>query len=165
MRRQSRRRRSRGFSLMELLIVIAIILVIATIAVPQYNKVQMNAREMAVIQEIGAIHKGQTQYYAQFGRFAENLAQLGPSPNAQADGPAAANLLPAELAKGEKNGYRYTLQLTKEGYQINANPLAYGNTGRRTFYSDQTMIIHQNWGQEPATAQSPELGSAAPAGK
>jgi type IV pilus assembly protein PilA len=150
------RRRQRGFSLIELLIVIAIILVIAVIAVPKYNQAQMMAREMAVIQEIQTIHKAQTQYYAQFGKFAENLAQLGPAANNQA-GPGAADLIPSELAKGIKNGHQYTVAATKEGYSIIVNPLAYGNTGRRCFFSDQTMVIRQNWSNEPANAQSEEV--------
>ena len=154
------RRRQRGFSLIELLIVIAIILVIAAIAVPKYNQVQMGAREMAVIQEINTIHKAQNMYYSQFGRFAENLTQLGPSPNGQAASPAAADVIPGELARGVKNGYQFTLQLTKEGYQVNANPVAFGNTGRRTFFSDQSMVIRNNYSAEPATAQSPEIGAA-----
>ena len=157
------RRRQRGFSLIELLIVIAIILVIAAIAVPKYNQVQMGAREMAVIREISTIHQAQTQYYSQFGRFAENLMQLGPSANSQAASPSAADLIPAELAKGVKNGYQFTVQLTKEGYQVNANPVAFNNTGRRTFFSDQSMVIRNNFTAEPATAQSPEMGSASAA--
>jgi type IV pilus assembly protein PilA len=154
-------RRLRGFSLIELLIVIAIILVIAAIAVPKYNQVQMNAREMAVIREVTAVHQAQTQYYSQFGKFAENLAQLGPAAGGQAASPAAADILSASLAGGEKNGYRYTVQVTKEGYSVTAIPLAYGNTGRRTFFSDQSMVIRHNWSAEPATAQSPEISATA----
>jgi type IV pilus assembly protein PilA len=153
---RTRRRSQRGFSLIELLIVIAIILVIAVIAVPKYNQAQMMAREMAVIQEIQTVHKAETQYYSQFGKFAENLTQLGPAPNNQA-GPAAADLIPSELAKGVKNGYQYTVTATKEGYSVTATPMAYGNTGRRCFFSDQTMVIRQNWSNEPANAQSDEV--------
>jgi hypothetical protein len=40
---------------------------------------------------------------------------------------------------------------------INANPVSYGNTGNRTFYSDQTMVIRENYGPEPATASSKEM--------
>jgi hypothetical protein len=43
------------------------------------------------------------------------------------------------------------------GYQISAVPVAYGNTGRRIFYSDQTMAIRENDGPEPATARSKEI--------
>ena len=41
---------------------------------------------------------------------------------------------------------------------ISPQPMAaFGNSGSRTFYSDQTMVMKQNYGQEPATANSPEM--------
>jgi len=70
---RARRNGRRGFSLIELLIVIAIILVIVTIAVPQYNKQMMSAHETAAIQAIRTIHAVETQYYSQFGRYAVSL--------------------------------------------------------------------------------------------
>ena len=57
-----RLRAQRGFSLIELLIVIAIILIIAAIAVPKLNNQRMQAQEMAAIRQISAIHTGQIQY-------------------------------------------------------------------------------------------------------
>lgn len=148
--------RRRGFSLIELLIVIAIILIIAAIAVPKLDKARMHTQEMAAIQQIRTIHTAQTQYYSQFGRYAKTLEELGP-PASGAAGPAAADLIPGDLAKGEKSGYRFILQATPTGYTINANPVAYNSTGRRSFYSDQTLVVRENWGQEPADANSPEI--------
>ena len=49
------------------------------------------------------------------------------------------------------------MQVTPTGYTINANPTAFGNTGSRTFFSDQTLTIRQNFSAEPATAASPEI--------
>ncbi len=150
------RQRRRGFTLIELLIVISIILVILAIAVPKMNTQMQGAREMAVIREIGSIHQAETQYYSQFGKYAANLAQLGP-PVSGADGPEAANIIPKILADGKKNGFTYTLTATPTGYAITAVPDSFGNSGRRTFYSDQTLVIRNNWGQEPATPASPEI--------
>jgi len=150
------RQRRRGFTLIELLIVISIILVILAIAVPKMNKQMQGAREMAVIREIGSIHQAETQYYSQFGKYATNLIQLGP-PVSGADGPEAANIIPKVLADGKKNGFTYTLTATPSGYAISAVPDSFGNTGSRTFYSDQTLVIRNNWGQEPATPASPEI--------
>ena len=146
----------RGFSLVELLIVIAIILIIAAIAVPKLNRTRMQAQEMAAIRHVVAIHQGQTQYYSTYGKFAENLTQLGPAAGG-APGPSAADLLPDDLAKGEKGGYKFTLAGSPTGYTINANPVAFNNTGTRTFFSDQTLVIRQNYGSEPATAASGEI--------
>jgi hypothetical protein len=44
------------------------------------------------------------------------------------------------------------------GYTIQAMPTAFGHTGVRTFYSDQSLRIRENYGAEPATAESRELG-------
>ncbi len=149
-------RRRRGFTLIELLIVISIILVILAIAVPKMNTQMQGAREMAVIREIGTIHQAETQYYSQFGKYAGNLSQLGP-PISGPDGPEAANIIPKVLAEGKKNGYTYSVSATPTGYAVTAVPDSFGNSGRRTFYSDQTLVIRNNWGPEPATPTSPEI--------
>lgn len=152
----TRARQRRGFSLIELLIVIAIILIIAAIAVPKLNNARMHSQEMAAIRQISTIHQAQTQYYSQFGKFAESLAQLGPAEGANA-GPAAADLIPGDLALGDKTGYRFTVTPSPEGYTVTAVPVAFNSSGRRTFFSDQTLVIRQEWSAEVANAQSEEI--------
>ena len=151
-----RNRQRRGFSLIELLIVISIILIIAAIAIPKMNNQLMAAREMAAIREIGTIHQVETQYYSQFGQYATTLAQLGP-PASGAAGPAAADLIAGDLATGKKSGFIFTLAGTPTGYAISVVPEQFGSTGRQTFFSDQTLTIRHNWTAEPATAASPEI--------
>ena len=155
MRMKSRRR---GFSLIELLIVIAIILILAMIAVPKVNQQLMSARETAAIQEIKSIHQAETQYYSTFSKYATSLAELGP-PASGAAGPSAADLIPKNLADGKIGGYIYVVNASPTGYAVNANPETFGSSGRRTFFSDQTLVIRNNWSQEPATVNSPEIGS------
>jgi type IV pilus assembly protein PilA len=151
-----RNRQRRGFSLIELLIVISIILIIAAIAIPKMNVQLMSAREMAAIREISAIHIAEAQYYSQFGVYATQLAQLGP-PASGAAGPAAADLIPKELAEGKRSGHIFTVAGTPTGYAVSVVPEQFGGTGRRTFYSDQTLAIRENWTAEPATAASPAI--------
>jgi type IV pilus assembly protein PilA len=146
----------RGFSLIELLIVIAIILVIAAIAVPKFNQQRMLANEMAVLREMETLYNAQTQYYSQFGKYASTLVELGP-PTSGAAGPNGADLIPKLLAEGTHNGYKYNMTGAQSTFAVSAVPDNFGNTGRRTFYMDQSKTVHQNWSQEPATAQSPEL--------
>ena len=149
-------RRRRGFSLIELLIVIAIILIIITIALPRFSSAQRYAKETAALGAIRTIHTVQVQYYSQYGKYATSLTELGP-PTSGASSPAAAELIDSTLASGEKGGYKFTLSANGGGYVINAMPVAFGVSGSRTFYSDQSMVLRQNFGQEPATINSPEM--------
>src|SRR5713101_9122946 len=137
-----RNRRRRGFTLIELMIVIAIILVIAAIAVPKMNNQMMAAHEMAAIRQITTIHQAETQYYSQFGKYAA-LTELGPPASGTA-GPAASDLIPKILADGKNSGYIFAVQSTPTGYAVTAIPEAFGSSGSRTFYSDQTLAIRQS---------------------
>ncbi|HYL74222.1 MAG TPA: DUF2950 family protein [Bryobacteraceae bacterium] len=150
------RYRRRGFSLIELLVVVAAIVVVLTVAIPNLLKAKLGAAETMVVREVQTIGQAEMQYASLFGKYAATLAELGP-PAAGTAGPQAAELIPGKLASGEKNGYLYTLTLTPLGFAVNANPKEFGNTGRRTFYMDQNGVVHQNWGREAATANSPEL--------
>jgi len=149
------RRRRRGFSLIELLIVIAIILIIIMIAAPRLSRARMYSQEVAAIAAIKTIHTVQVQYYSQYGKYAASLTELGPPASGTAS-PSAADLISSDLAGGEKQGYKFTMTGNPGGYVVNATPVAFNSSGSRTFYSDQSMTIHQNYGQEPATANSPE---------
>jgi len=146
----------RGFSLIELLIVIAIILIIVTVALPKLNNATRYAHETAAIKAIQTIHTMQVQYNSQYGRYATSLAELGP-PATGAATAAASDLIGTDLSQGEKSGYKFTMTGSPGGYVINATPVTYGSSGSRTFYSDQSMVIRENNGPEPATPTSKEL--------
>jgi type IV pilus assembly protein PilA len=155
-----RNRQARGFSLIELLIVIAIILIIVTVALPKLNKARMYAQETAALKAIQTLNTAQVQYQSQFGRFAQSLTELGP-PASGTDNAAGANLIGSDMAAGAKQGYNFTLTGTPTGYTISAVPQVFNSTGSRTFYSDQSLVVRENYGQEPATVNSKEVGSAA----
>ena len=149
-------RRRKGFSLVELMVVIAAIVVVLSVAIPRYKAAHLATIETMVVREVQTVGQAQLQYSTLFGKYATTLAELGP-PAAGMAGPAAAELIPSSLASGEKNGYLYTLALTPVGFTVNASPKVFGSNGRRTFYLDQNGVVHQNWGPDPATAQSPEF--------
>jgi prepilin-type N-terminal cleavage/methylation domain-containing protein len=152
----SENRRAEGFSLIELLVAVAIIMTIMGMAIPRIQATKVQALEAGAIKAITTIHIAQAQYQSQNGRFALTLAELGPPPSG---GPSvsAAGLINPGLASGEKGGYKYDLQATESGYTINANPISFNSTGKHTYYSDESLVIRQNSTMEPATAASPEI--------
>jgi type IV pilus assembly protein PilA len=153
-----RQARTEGFTLIELLVVMAIILVIAAIIVPNMGKQLMTAHETAVIAQIKTIQQAEIQYWSQFGQYATSLTQLGP-PTSGAAGPAAAETISRNLADGHASGYIFAVTGTPTGYAINANPEQFGSSGSRTFYSDQTTVIRNNYTREPATVNSSAIGT------
>jgi type IV pilus assembly protein PilA len=147
---QRRLRTQRGFSLVELLIVVAVILVIASIAIPNFIRSRMRANESAAVQNLRNVTTANTIYLATYGiGFASNLTKLGGSP-----GPIDANnagLIDSVLASGAKSGYSYGYVVTATdavgnvvGFHVNAAPLAVGSTGENYFYTDETAIIRRN---------------------
>jgi type IV pilus assembly protein PilA len=117
--------------------------------------------ETAALRAIQTLNTAQVQYNSQFGRFAQSLAELGPPASGTANA-SAADLISGDLATGEKQGYRFTLTGTPRSYTITAVPTAFGSTGSRTFFSDESLVIRENYGQEPANARSAEVGSGSP---
>ncbi len=148
--------KQRGFTLLELMIALAVIAIMGAIVAGNGRKYFAAANEQAAKDQIGTIQKATTQYWTQFGRYPENLLELGP-PASGADSAKAANLIPKNLALGKKSGYVFTLIRTADGYQIHADPEKFGSSGYHTYYSDETMVIRRNETAEPATAQSPEI--------
>jgi type IV pilus assembly protein PilA len=151
------RQRFRGFSLVELLVVMAIIAIVLAVGIPLLSKARLSAEETMVVREMHTIGQAQTQYQSQFGKYAAALIELGPPIRGGVDGPQAAHLIPVNLASGEKNGYVFTMTSNAGGFTVAARPKVFGSTGRRTFYLDQDGVVHQNWGPELASADSPEF--------
>jgi type IV pilus assembly protein PilA len=151
-----RKRNQRGFSLIELLIVIAIILIIVTVALPKLTQATRHAHDVAALKAVQTIHTAQVQYNSQFGRYAASLAELGP-PASGLPNASAADLIPSSLAQGDASGFKFTMTGTQGGYIINAQPVTFGTSGSKTYYSDQSMVVHENDGPEPATATSKEV--------
>lgn len=157
MRTDRKRRLTKGFSLIELLIVIAIILIILAVALPKLGNARRFAQEMAAQKAITTLHTAETQYYSQYGAYATSLTQLGP-PTSGTPSATGAELIDRDLASGEKGGFRFTLQPSQTGYTISAAPVQFGTGGVHTYFSDQSMAIHQHSGQEPATVNDPLTG-------
>jgi type IV pilus assembly protein PilA len=149
------RDKKKGFSLIELLIVIAIILIIAAIAIPKLTQARKAAYEMAAIRALHTVNTAQIQYFSTFGRYAQSLMELGPPPGNGTASPTSADLIPDGLAIGLQSGYVFTMVGTPAGYTVNGDPQA-ETTGTRHFYTDHAAVIRQNFGQ-PASESDPAI--------
>jgi type IV pilus assembly protein PilA len=152
-----RRRFRRGFSLIELLIVIAIILIIAAIAMPKLTSARMFAYEMAAIRTLVTLNTAQTQYFSTYGRYATTLAEMGPPPGGATATASGADLITSDLALGMKSGYKFSMVGSPQGYAVNAEPQVFNTTGKRSFFTDQSTVIREHIGNEPASVNDPEI--------
>ena len=158
-------RRESGFSLIELLIVVAIILVICAIAIPNFMRSRMAANESATVQNMRNIVTADVVYGATYGiGYANSLATLGPPPGNGPPTIANSSLIDDVLALGVKSGYSFTYVPgpvssagTIDSYTLNADPVNQGITGNRHFYTDQSGVIHQN-PSALATVNDPPIG-------
>jgi type IV pilus assembly protein PilA len=126
-----------------------------TLITPPDNIIRLHD-EAAAVTAIRMIQRMQFDYNSQYGRFASSLTELGPPASGTADA-SSADLIDSALAAGEESGYKFTMTGNQSSYAISAVPVAYGNTGSRTFYSDQNRAIRENDGPEPATASNKEM--------
>jgi prepilin-type N-terminal cleavage/methylation domain-containing protein len=145
-----------GFTLVETLVVSAIAGIILAIAIPALKDghFRVSSRETTAVREMQSVVRAQSQYRARFGKYAASLDDLAAPGNGRAKGPRAAGLIPVSLASGEKDGYLFTMVLTRTGYALIASPRIYAVNGRRTFYVNQDGVVHESLGERPASADS-----------
>jgi prepilin-type N-terminal cleavage/methylation domain-containing protein len=141
--------RQHGFSLIELLIVVAIILIIAAIAIPNLLKAKMAANEASAVSSIHAVNTAEIAYSSAFPSigFSATLSDLGPGSGGCPNTATASCYLDAALASGTKSGYNFlyvqdTSTSPSLGYTLNVDPITPGVTGQRHFYSDQSNVTH-----------------------
>ncbi len=138
--------RQRGFTLLELMIVVALILIIAAIAIPSMIDAKISANEASAVASIRAISTEEVSYQATYGGYADALANLGGAEPCVKSAETAC-LLDQSLAGGVKSGYRFVAVGGNASgganttYLVAAAPEVFERTGKRRFCSTDKNVI------------------------
>jgi len=141
----------KGFSLIELMLVLTILGIVTTFAVPNFLAAKVSSRESAAAKTIRNLITANVTFSLTkgYGNYASDLDTL-----------EAVQLIDSALATGIKGGYTFTVGGGGTGvstFSVGARPVAYGNTGVRSFFGDETSVIRFTTEDRSANSSDPPL--------
>jgi prepilin-type N-terminal cleavage/methylation domain-containing protein len=138
--------RHKGFSLIELMIVVVVIAIIASVAISNMIRSKVAANEASAVSSIRSISTAQITYAATngSGTYSPDLATL-----------MGANLIDNAVGSGSKDGYNFVTAGVGNTFTANASPVNPGITGDKGFFVDQTGVIRFNPGGVAGAADPP----------
>jgi prepilin-type N-terminal cleavage/methylation domain-containing protein len=162
----------RGFSLIELLIVVAVILTIAAIAIPNLMRSRLAANQASAVGSLHVLNTAEATYISTYSGYSATLGYLGPPSAGSNPVPTGAGLIDSILSGGSptatessKSGYTFTYSpgaADSSGriysYTIIANPVTVGTTGNNFYYTDQVGVIRENTTTVAGSTDSPLAG-------
>ena len=152
-------RRQAGFTILELLIVVGLIVIVAAIAIPNLLRSRVATAEASALDSLRAINAAQISYrkaYPKTGTPACQLSYLGPPMGSTQANSTAADLIDVQLSSGVKDGYNFSMNCTtpvgggSPGYEVKAAPIGASITGEscgtedgRCFYTNHSETVYQ----------------------
>jgi len=150
-------RKQKGFSLIELLIVVAIILIIAAIAIPNLLRARIAANESSAVASIRTINTAEISYNSAYPTVGFSLLPALAGTTCAPPTSASACLIDTNLAAGQKAGYNFAVAPTtsgsiNSGYQASAAPQVANQTGVRFFCSFEDAVLRSGTASLAGTA-------------
>ena len=150
-------RRQKGFSLIELLIVVAIILIIAAIAIPNLLRAKIAANQSCAVGSLRTLNTACIAFSTSYGQYPTALSNLGPIGSGGTASSSSADLIDSVLAGGTKSGYVFTFTpgASNQSYSVTATPITAATTGQNMYYTDQSGVIRYAPANGATSASSP----------